>query len=41
MAMPGQHNKLLEAVKVIFEQGFSGMGEAMYIAPSRYLQAEP
>jgi putative transposase len=49
MAMPVQHNKLLEAVKVISEQGFAGMGEAMQllmneamqIERSRYLHAEP
>jgi putative transposase len=49
MAMPAQHNKLLEAVKVISEQGFEGMGnamqllmnEAMNIERNRYLQAEP
>jgi transposase-like protein len=49
MAMPVQHNKLLEAVKVISEQGFEGMGnamqllmnEAMNIERSRYLQADP
>ena len=49
MAMPVQHNKLSEAVKVISEQGFSGMGEAMQllmneamqIERTRYLQAAP
>lgn len=49
MAMPVQHNKLSDAVKVIAEQGFGGMAEAMQILfneamcieRSRYLQAEP
>lgn len=49
MAMPVQHSKLSDAIKVIAEQGFGGMAEAMQllfneamlVERSRYLQAEP
>lgn len=49
MAMPNKNNKLINAVELISEQGFSGMAEAMQILlneamlveRSRHLQAEP
>ncbi len=49
MAMPDKNNKLINAVELISEQGFSGMAEAMQILlneamlveRTRHLQAEP
>jgi putative transposase len=49
MAMQVQHSKLSDAIKVIAEQGFGGMveamqilfNEAMHVERGRYLQAEP